>query len=148
MRGLTLWQPWASLVAIGVKTYETRSWKVTYRGPLAIHAAQREPVRVGGEVETSMVWELDAEGFEFIHLPRGAIVAVCELVDCFPVEELWPELSEMENEQYFGDWSAGRYAWTLSNVRLVNPPLWISGSRGLWQVQSKVVSELVKLIYP
>jgi activating signal cointegrator 1 len=47
---LTLWQPWASLVALinpetGLpwKTIETRSWATNYRGPLAIHAAARPP---------------------------------------------------------------------------------------------------------
>lgn len=38
MKVLTLHQPWASLVALGVKTIETRSWSTSYRGPLAIHA--------------------------------------------------------------------------------------------------------------
>ncbi len=37
-RALTLWQPWASLIAIGAKTIETRSWSTAYRGPLLIHA--------------------------------------------------------------------------------------------------------------
>ena len=37
-RALTLHQPWASLIAIGAKTMETRSWSTSYRGPLAIHA--------------------------------------------------------------------------------------------------------------
>lgn len=39
MPALTLHQPWASLVALGVKTIETRAWSTLYRGPLAIHAA-------------------------------------------------------------------------------------------------------------
>lgn len=43
MKAVTLWQPWASLVAIGAKTIETRSWATSYRGPLAIHAAARKP---------------------------------------------------------------------------------------------------------
>lgn len=34
MKAVTLWQPWASLVAAGVKRIETRSWKTSYRGPL------------------------------------------------------------------------------------------------------------------
>jgi hypothetical protein len=37
---LTLWQPWATLIAEGVKTIETRSWRTNHRGPLAIHAAR------------------------------------------------------------------------------------------------------------
>lgn len=40
---LTLWQPWASLVALGVKTIETRSWATKHRGRIAIHAAGRRP---------------------------------------------------------------------------------------------------------
>ena len=40
---LTLHQPWASLVALGVKTIETRSWSAKYRGPLAIHAGSQRP---------------------------------------------------------------------------------------------------------
>lgn len=43
MKALSLHQPWASLVALGVKTIETRSWSTSYRGPLAIHAAKRTP---------------------------------------------------------------------------------------------------------
>lgn len=37
---LTLSQPYASLVALGAKRIETRSWRTSYRGPLAIHAAK------------------------------------------------------------------------------------------------------------
>src|SRR5258708_5270609 len=43
VKALTLWQPWASLIAVGAKTIETRSWSTSYRGPLAIHAAKRKP---------------------------------------------------------------------------------------------------------
>lgn len=40
MKALTIRQPWASLIAAGVKTIETRSWSTKYRGPLAIHAGK------------------------------------------------------------------------------------------------------------
>lgn len=40
-RVLTLWQPWASLVASGTKRIETRSWQTPHRGPVIIHAAKR-----------------------------------------------------------------------------------------------------------
>ena len=35
---LTLKQPWATLVAEGIKKYEFRSWKTKYRGKILIHA--------------------------------------------------------------------------------------------------------------
>lgn len=106
MRALTLWQPWASLVACGRKTIETRSWRTGYRGPLAVHASARPP-RKGecpGEVFLDGVGDLtyflpeawteeeqvkagyppdgDLIGFP---LPLGAVVATCTLVDCVPM---------------------------------------------------------------
>lgn len=44
MKALSLWQPWASAIALGAKRVETRSWETLYRGPLLIHAAKRRPV--------------------------------------------------------------------------------------------------------
>ncbi len=41
IKALTIWQPYASLIAAGLKQYETRSWSTRYRGLLAIHAAKR-----------------------------------------------------------------------------------------------------------
>ena len=38
MQVLTLKQPWATLVAEGIKKYEFRSWKTNYRGKILIHA--------------------------------------------------------------------------------------------------------------
>ncbi len=40
MKALSLLQPWATLVVIGVKQIETRSWSTAYRGPLLIHASK------------------------------------------------------------------------------------------------------------
>ncbi len=40
MKAISLLQPWATLVAIGAKRIETRSWATNYRGPLAIHASK------------------------------------------------------------------------------------------------------------
>ena len=54
MRALSLWQPWASGIALGAKRIETRSWSTPYRVPIAIHAAkkwggeQARAARVGG----------------------------------------------------------------------------------------------------
>lgn len=40
---LTLHQPWATLIALGAKTVETRGWPTKYRGPIAIHAGLARP---------------------------------------------------------------------------------------------------------
>lgn len=97
---LTLWQPWASLVAIGAKTIETRGWATPYRGPIAIHAAAKRPnshtlvgdYRTKGFGRTGLV--LLGPGLpEFQSTPRlqgyqlslGKILATATLVDCVPM---------------------------------------------------------------
>jgi hypothetical protein len=41
MKCISLWNPWAFLIAIGKKQNETRSWPTSYRGLLAIRAAKK-----------------------------------------------------------------------------------------------------------
>jgi len=41
IKAISLWQPWASAMALGFKKNETRHWATKYRGPLLIHAAQK-----------------------------------------------------------------------------------------------------------
>lgn len=57
MKGLSLWQPWATLVGVGLKRVETRSWATSYRGPLAIHAAKRRPEigRIGDSIVVEVI---------------------------------------------------------------------------------------------
>lgn len=43
MKALSLWQPWASLMAFGEKKIETRCWSTKFRGEMAIHATAKEP---------------------------------------------------------------------------------------------------------
>lgn len=92
MKALTLWQPWASLVALGVKRIETRSWSTDYRGPLAIHAGTKRPSTdgsVGGwwpHQDPDLGWHAYHMGADRqILLPLGAIVATARLVDVVPI---------------------------------------------------------------
>ena len=161
MKVLTLTQPWATLVAIGAKHIETRSWPTKYRGPLAIHAAQglgpvggmRGFVELIGAPLFQRSLAPDAKGGGFWEtvkdraavLPRGAILAVCELETCIPT--LWltatgrttvstrsgpAEYVLTDQERAFGDYTPGRYAWLLSNVRALPEPIPAKGALGLW----------------
>lgn len=103
MKALTLHQPWASLVAIGAKTIETRSWRTSYRGPLAMHAAKRSPTwddkKVGDfhlRAFGRASYALEGPGLpafrstprlEGYMVPFGKIVATCTLVDVLPIHE-------------------------------------------------------------
>lgn len=91
-KALTLHQPWASLVALGVKTVETRSWATSYRGRLLIHAGRRMtygPIGVYGVKrytgEPLLLFPYGPMGRAEVPLPLGAVVASCTLADCVPI---------------------------------------------------------------
>ena len=56
MKAITIWQPWAFLLAMGAKQYETRSWETAYRGPIAIHAAKRPVRRIIDALTAELHW--------------------------------------------------------------------------------------------
>lgn len=125
MKAISLWQPWASYIAVGSKRFETRSWATQYRGPLAIHAAKR-PLS-GLERELLEEWPLPFG----VSLPFGAIVATCNLVDCIRMTDdhiAGRDCRELE----LGDWYPGRYAWALVNVVPLPEPVPFRGAQGLF----------------
>lgn len=97
MKALTIRQPWASLIAHGVKTIETRSWSTEYRGPLAIHAGKHRPAH--DEAVGDWYWdEVHYDGqIVYRYGPQvrpgglGAVVATCTLADVVPMIELADE---------------------------------------------------------
>ena len=144
MRCLSLWQPWASLVATGAKRIETRSWSTAYRGLLAIHAAKNlEPAasrpRLASEPLRSALLR-GGLGPGSV-LPRGAVLAVARLVDVVPTEiaradaVAWGEL-------HFGDFTPGRYAWYLDQVRVLSTPIPCRGALGLWSPPPDVLDKI------
>jgi hypothetical protein len=138
MKALTLHQPYASAVALGLKTVETRGWRTDYRGPLAIHAAARRPdVPMIGGWEVSQYTMKDADGVEH-DLFVGGIVATCRLADVVPIVArdagqvegrfitedavlvtpgdvpVWRDLAD---QRPWGDFTPGRWAWLLDDVK-------------------------------
>jgi hypothetical protein len=147
MKALTLTQPYATLIAIGAKRIETRSWSTRYRGPLAIHAAKSlRPV--GGERGLVALCRDDvfAQALKGRPLPPlGVIVAVCNLVGITNTEAVIDGYRvqrsdrghvvyfSADSERAFGDYTPGRYAWLLADVRPIDPPIPATGRQGLWE---------------
>lgn len=130
MKALTIWQPWASLIAVGAKRIETRPWSTRYRGPLAIHAALSKK---GLDTFHTDPFHgiLKAAGFAMPRwLPRCQVVALCNLVDVVPVEQVRATLSQQELD--FGDFGNRRYAWLLQDVHSLLFPISARGQQGLW----------------
>ena len=136
MKALTLTQPWATLVAIGAKGIETRSWKTSYRGPLAIHAAKGFP-KYARKFTTlpecyEAVRKCYAQNLKGVTAyPLSAVVATCRLIAIHPVEEVRDELTTQELS--LGNYDSGRYAWVLDDVRQLPEPIPAKGAQSLWE---------------
>lgn len=137
MKTLSLWQPWATLIAIGAKRFETRSWNTKHRGLLAIHAAKKwdgllkeycemEPFRSALHIDEQAV-----------ALPLGAIVAVVKVVDVHRVEGIRNSLRP--SEKAFGNYADGRYAWQLELVKRFEKPIPMNGAQGLFEVADDLI---------
>jgi hypothetical protein len=141
MKVISLLQPWASLVVIGAKQIETRSWNTKYRGPLLIHASKKltsEQVRLGQMFNMNYGTSL---GF-IDDLPFGQIIGSVNLIHvvesryCFKdnefvVNDITWKLTDAERS--FGDYSPGRYGWLLSNPVQFVTGIPAKGSLSLWE---------------
>ncbi len=127
MKAITLWQPYASLIAVGAKEFETRSWPTKFRGELAIHAAKVEKYPPTGV--TAVMKEFGIKSYEMSY---GAVVCIVEMVDCIEMDrDLIAQQSIREST--VGDWSIGRYAWEFANIRVLEEPYKVRGAQLLWE---------------
>jgi hypothetical protein len=136
VRAISLWQPWATLIALGLKRIETRHWYTAHRGALAIHASKHVERDIAAMVGRVPPFDVLADyGYRcFDDLPKGGIVAVVDMVGCTPTDVLVHSKLVGHPELAFGDYSAGRWGWVLENTRQVIAPLPVpcDGHQGIW----------------
>lgn len=137
MKGLTLTQPWATLIALGAKRIETRPRQTHYRGSIAIHAAKglaglaelvgkprpteddlwwfcqerdafRDTLIAGGHVRPGH--PPDDPVVETASLPRGVIVATARLVNCLPTERLLRLTGGIATASHPNEFEFGNYS--------------------------------------
>ncbi len=127
MKALSLWQPWASAIALGHKRIETRHWTTSYRGLIAIHAAKRWTADEREfHAAEQLVGRLPAQ------LPLGAVVATAMLVAIKRTEELISKIDPVE--ELYGNYGPGRFGWMLEDVRPLREPFVCTGRQGLFEV--------------
>jgi activating signal cointegrator 1 len=148
MKALTLTQPWATLVVIGAKQVETRSWSRDFEDVLAIHAAKGYPRDCQTLIYRAPFEEALRKGGYPKHqaithpLPLGCIVATCRVARVLPITSFatikiqareYCGIELTDAEEAFGDYSAGRFAWILADVKPFEPPFHVRGMLGLWE---------------
>ena len=134
MKALTLWQPWASLVACGAKLVENRTWKPA---PKLIYPGERFAIHAGrtfGVGEWEALLDVCRERRIVLppreRMPFSAIIATARFTG-------WTDRAEeIAEEQRV--WFAGPIGWVLEDVRELVEPVPFSGSRGLWDLPADV----------
>ena len=142
-------QPWASLISLGIKTVETRSWPAPARlvgQTIAIHAGKRVVRKSGVTVENQMRARLGEDWHRTI--PAGAVLAIAVLagmgsgdyVDLqtgYAVHDLSTEdgcavgLGQTRVDPW-GDFSPGRWLWFLADVEALANPVPAIGHQSCW----------------
>ena len=136
MYALSLWQPWADLIAMGLKTMETRFWSTEYRGPILICSAKTMNPTVRDHIQMFAdpdVWrcgfEGDAPPLSPDYKPRlGMALCVARITDCIELSEqrrerdVWRQMACFPDPYTFEGWSLeGRYGFVLENIEPIRP---------------------------
>lgn len=166
MKALSVYQPTASAIALGAKRFETRPWKTSHRGLIAIHAAKRWNVHISIATASSWTWcailhpwgirmggDVELESV----LAFGAVIAVANLVDCRPTDSFTvKELDTIRRvddresgvytwtERVLGDFSPGRFVFVLDDVRPLPDPIHAIGRQRIFNLDgptSRAVEE-------
>ena len=126
IRALSIWQPWADMIADGRKTVETRTWSTRHRGDVLICSSKR----------------IDRSRVSRAARPRlGQALAIARLVTCRPLTihdgpaAGWDpcEYSVDPDDPRFPD-LGDRFAWVFADVRLITA-FPVRGRQGLFYVE-------------
>ena len=125
MKVITIKQPFATLIAEGLKEYEFRTWKTKYRGEILIHAGKSIDKRA-------------MKRYEYLNLeyPIGCIIAKATITDCIYVDdEVRDKLNIKNSLVYSGiinhpEWKG--YGFKLENIEKIDGPE-VNGKLSLWE---------------
>src|SRR5690348_3780607 len=96
-RAISLKQPWANLVADGIKTIETRKWNTRYRGDVVICSSKKPAT-----------------------YPAGYAIAIAEIYDTRPMRK------EDEKDACCKVYPKA-HSWLLRNIRKLDPIIPVKG---------------------
>lgn len=138
MRALTVWQPWAGLMAAGIKLVENRSRRIVspkhFGSRIAIHAGARLDSEGLRAIRAS--WPEDVDRAVKLIAQLGAVLAVATVVG---VHE-HGDLGDQER------WYCGPIGYVLRDVRALATPVPCRGHLGLWTLPADVERAVVAQI--
>lgn len=137
MKVISIWQPFASLIVEGCKIFETRTWsapksvigqRIGIASTKTILAAQRSHV---ADEDFQRFYERTGLP-DWLELPRGYLMGTA-VIDS--VELMTPEFMDSVSmeEQSYGWWEEGFYAWRLADPVKLQEPIPIRGMQGIYE---------------
>lgn len=128
MKAITIKQPWASLIAHGIKDIENRTWRTNYRGRVLIHSSAKpdfEPYILFNDDQISTIEKQTGGIFEVLesYEHNSMIIGSVEIVDCVQNDpSVWAE--------------NGVWNWKLANPILFEKPIEnVKGKLSLWEFE-------------
>lgn len=137
IRGISLWNPYATLVVLGEKKWETRSKATQVRGRIAIHSSLNRKwdwmLSIYPFRETLYAHGVDTPTY-------GCILGTVEIIDCRPTESVRGYIGKAE--EIFGNYDSGRSAWKLVNPVRFAEPVKFKGFQGFFWIPESALPEL------
>ena len=128
MKAITLWQPWATMIATGLKVIETRTHNrfASLKGQrIAIHAGKKwdtnaiDAVAEAGRLMPSWIFDKSAHFF-------GMVICTVRVEDFFLCR------LEHSHDACIDCEGTLRYGLELADVKVILHPVLAKGSQGIW----------------
>lgn len=146
MRALTVRLPWPWPIAKGFKPVENRNWRTKYRGPVAIHVAQRLDdhwvTATGFIADLTGLSRTDVERAA-LEVPTSAIVCVVDLVDVHGWDECVGDDGSLCSP--WADDAVDAVHFALEHRLTFDEPIACKGALGLWTPPGDVLEQLERL---
>ena len=147
MKALSIRQPWAWLIASGIKDVENRSWPTKFRGRIYIHAGKKmDKAGLDWLVHNYNLQRAWNEGLgrdtycdimerDETDYTKGAIIGEVDIVDC----QFWYDFMDKGIQSPWGE--SGKYGFVLHNPVLYQTPIPCKGQLGFFEVTPEAETE-------
>lgn len=145
MKALSIKQPWASLIAHGIKDIENRTWKTKFRGRIFIHATAKAlditSKLLNNEQGKALSNHIHKVNNKFsLTSPTSAIIGEVDIVDCvINHPSIWAEHTALDDEilkDVLGKEPKPIYNWVLANPVLYDEPILnVKGKLSFWEFE-------------
>lgn len=133
MKSISIRQPWASLIAAGIKNVENRTWAPRYRGDILIVSSRSRPALADIGRAEKICATIGARVPD--EYPLGVALCVVHFGGILHLDDIGntvtdhPTITEIDGTW----WDDGYTGWILEDVRQIDP-IPVVGRLGLYDV--------------